>query len=61
IPIIVITSQDLTSDDRRHLDGYVQTILQKQGASRESLLQQVRDALTDNKAPRLSPQSSPSA
>jgi signal transduction histidine kinase/CheY-like chemotaxis protein len=58
IPIIVITSQDLDSDDRRHLDGYVQTILQKQGASRESLLQQVRDALTDNNAPRLSPQSS---
>ena len=57
IPIIVITSQDLTSDDRRHLDGYVQTILQKEGASRESLLQQVRDALTDSNAPRLAPQS----
>jgi signal transduction histidine kinase/CheY-like chemotaxis protein len=57
IPIIVITSQDLDSDDRRHLDGYVQTILQKQGASRESLLQQVRDALTDNNAPRIAPQS----
>jgi signal transduction histidine kinase/CheY-like chemotaxis protein len=56
IPIIVITSQDLTSDDRHHLDGYVQMILQKQGASRESLLQQVRDALTDNNAPRRSPQ-----
>ena len=61
IPIIVITSQDLTSDDRRHLDGYVQTILQKQGASRESLLQQVRDALNENNAPRLSPQTSLSA
>jgi signal transduction histidine kinase/CheY-like chemotaxis protein len=57
IPIIVITSQDLTSDDRRRLNGYVQTILQKQGASRHSLLQQVRDALTDNHTPRLSPQS----
>jgi CheY-like chemotaxis protein len=61
IPIIVITSQDLTSDDRRRLDGYVQTILQKQGASRESLLQQVRDALTDNNTPRVSPQESGSA
>jgi CheY-like chemotaxis protein len=58
IPIIVITSQDLTSDDRRRLNGYVQTILQKQGASRDSLLQQVRDALTDNNTPRVLPQSS---
>jgi CheY-like chemotaxis protein len=58
IPIIVITSQDLSSDDRRRLNGYVQTILQKQGASRDSLLQQVRDALTDNHTPRLSPQKS---
>jgi CheY-like chemotaxis protein len=61
IPIIVMTSQDLTSDDRRQLDGYVQAILQKQGASRESILQQVRDALTDNNAPRLAPQKSLSA
>jgi signal transduction histidine kinase/CheY-like chemotaxis protein len=61
IPIIVMTSQDLTNDDRRQLDGYVQAILQKQGASRESILQQVRDALTDNNAPRLAPQKSLSA
>jgi CheY-like chemotaxis protein/anti-sigma regulatory factor (Ser/Thr protein kinase) len=57
IPIIVITSQDLTSDDRRRLNGYVQTVLQKQGDSRDSLLQQVRDALTDNNIPRLLPAS----
>jgi signal transduction histidine kinase/CheY-like chemotaxis protein len=56
IPIIVITSQDLTSDDRRRLNGDVQTILQKQGASHESLLQQVRDALAENNTPRRSPQ-----
>jgi signal transduction histidine kinase/CheY-like chemotaxis protein len=56
IPIIVITSRDLTSDDRRRLNGYVQTILQKEGASRDSLLQQVRDALNDNHTPRLSAQ-----
>jgi signal transduction histidine kinase/CheY-like chemotaxis protein len=58
IPIIVITSQDLSNDDRRRLNGDVQTILQKEGASRESLLQQVRDALAANNTPRLSPQNS---
>ncbi|HET7434251.1 MAG TPA: response regulator [Thermoanaerobaculia bacterium] len=56
IPIIVITSQDLDSDDRRRLNGYVHTILQKEGASRDSLLEQVRDALTDSNTPRLAPQ-----
>ena len=61
IPIVVITSQDLTSDDRRRLNGHVQTILQKEGASRESLLQQVRDALADSNAPRMSPQGAVSA
>nr|MDQ3283533.1 response regulator [Acidobacteriota bacterium] len=61
IPIIIMTSQDITADDRRQLDGYVEAILQKQGASRESILQQVRDTLTNNHAPRLPPQNALSA
>ncbi|HVS31237.1 MAG TPA: response regulator [Thermoanaerobaculia bacterium] len=52
IPIVVVTAQDLTNDDRRRLDGHVERILQKQGDSRESLLQQVRDLLAESIVPR---------
>jgi len=52
IPIVVITSQDLTSEDRRRLNGNVEKILRKDGDSRETLLEQVRDLLAESKAPR---------
>jgi CheY-like chemotaxis protein len=52
IPIVVITSQDLSSEDRRRLNGNVEKILRKDGDSRETLLEQVRDLLADSKAPR---------
>jgi signal transduction histidine kinase/CheY-like chemotaxis protein len=45
IPIVVVTAQDLTNDDRRRLNGHVERILRKHGDSRESLLEQVRDLL----------------
>ena len=53
IPIVVVTSRDLTNEDRRRLNGHVETILAKQTESREALLEQVRDLLTESKAPRL--------
>jgi CheY-like chemotaxis protein len=53
IPIVVVTSQDLSNADRRRLSGHVETILRKHGDSRESLLEQVRDLLAGNKAMRL--------
>jgi signal transduction histidine kinase/CheY-like chemotaxis protein len=53
IPIVVITSQDLTSEDRRRLNGHVEKILRKHGDSRESLLEQVRDLLANSHAARL--------
>jgi signal transduction histidine kinase/CheY-like chemotaxis protein len=52
IPIVVITAQDLTSEDRRRLNGNVERILQKTGASRKVLLSQVRDLLADRTVPR---------
>jgi signal transduction histidine kinase/DNA-binding response OmpR family regulator len=52
IPIVVVTSQDLTNDDRRRLNGNVEKILRKDGDSRDTLLEQVRDLLADSKAPR---------
>ncbi|HEU4886671.1 MAG TPA: response regulator [Thermoanaerobaculia bacterium] len=52
IPIIVVTAQDLTNEDRRRLNGHVETILRKSGDSREALLAQVRDLLADSTATR---------
>jgi CheY-like chemotaxis protein len=53
IPIVVLTSQDLSNDDRRRLNGHVETILRKHGDSREALLAQVRDLLAGSHAARL--------
>jgi signal transduction histidine kinase/CheY-like chemotaxis protein len=53
IPIVVVTSKDLGAADRRRLNGYVETILQKAGDSPETLLHQVRDLLGDYGAPRI--------
>jgi CheY-like chemotaxis protein len=52
IPIVVVTAHDLNNDDRKRLNGHVETILRKDGDSRESLLAQVRDLLADSHAPR---------
>jgi signal transduction histidine kinase/CheY-like chemotaxis protein len=52
IPIVVVTAQDLTEDDRRRLNGNVEKIARKDGDSRESLLAQVRDLLASSSAVR---------
>ena len=41
IPIIVITAKDLTEDDRRRLNGYVEGVLQKGAYKPEELLAEV--------------------
>jgi CheY-like chemotaxis protein len=43
IPIVVVTAKDLTPDDRRRLNGYVERILQKGAYSREELLREIHD------------------
>ncbi|HMA21919.1 MAG TPA: response regulator, partial [Gemmatimonadaceae bacterium] len=53
IPIVVVTSHDLTGEERLRLNGYVETILNTAGCSRDDLLNQVRDALDNFAAPRL--------
>jgi CheY-like chemotaxis protein len=52
IPIVVLSAQDLTNEDRKRLNGHVETIIRKHGDGRESILAQVRDLLADSKAPR---------
>ena len=53
IPIVVVTAQDLSNEDRRRLNGHVETILRKLGDSRQALLEQVRDLLAGSHAARL--------
>jgi signal transduction histidine kinase/DNA-binding response OmpR family regulator len=52
IPIVVVTALDLSGEDRRRLNGSVETILRKAGDSREALLHQLRDLLDDCNAAR---------
>jgi len=52
IPIVVLTAYDLSLEDRRRLNGYVETVLQKVGDSRDALLHQLREFLDDYTAPR---------
>jgi PAS domain S-box-containing protein len=42
IPVVVLTSKDLTPEERRRLTGNVEKILQKGGYGREALLHEVR-------------------
>jgi len=47
IPIVVVTGRDLSTEERRRLSGYVETILHKAGDSHETVLRQVSDRLND--------------
>jgi CheY-like chemotaxis protein len=49
IPIVVVTSHDLTPAERKRLNGNVETIVHKPGQSRNEFLAQVIEAL-DNSA-----------
>ena len=46
IPIVVITAKDLTPDDHRRLNSYVERILRNGAYSPEELLREVRDLVT---------------
>jgi CheY-like chemotaxis protein len=55
IPIVVVTSHDLSAEDRHRLNGYVETIIQKAGDSQETLLNQLRDLLRHYATPGARP------
>jgi GAF domain-containing protein/CheY-like chemotaxis protein/anti-sigma regulatory factor (Ser/Thr protein kinase) len=52
IPVLVITAKELTAEDRRRLNGYVERILQKGAASRDALLREVGDFVAGSMAQR---------
>jgi CheY-like chemotaxis protein len=54
IPIVVLTAKDLTAEERRRLNGSVETILRKAGDSGTALLNQVRDLVAKCSARRRS-------
>ena len=47
VPVIVLTAKDLTEEDRRRLNGYVEQVVQK-GFNTESLLKQVRELVAQS-------------
>jgi CheY-like chemotaxis protein/two-component sensor histidine kinase len=47
VPVIVLTAKDLTADDRRRLNGYVQRVVKK-GSNTESLLGELRDLVAES-------------
>jgi signal transduction histidine kinase/CheY-like chemotaxis protein len=54
IPIVVLSAHDLSAAERRRLNGYVESIIRKEGDSGEALLHEVR-ALLDDWVPRVTP------
>jgi PAS domain S-box-containing protein len=51
IPVVVLTSKDITQEDRRRLTGSVELILQKGAASRETILTEIRSLLKTTHTP----------
>jgi PAS domain S-box-containing protein len=45
VPVVVLTSKDITPEDRRRLTGFVEVILQKGAASRDTILTEIRSLL----------------
>jgi CheY-like chemotaxis protein len=46
IPILVVTAQELSPEDRQRLNNHVEKIIQKGVLNREELLGEVRDLVT---------------
>jgi signal transduction histidine kinase/CheY-like chemotaxis protein len=55
IPIVVLSAHEVTAEERRRLNGYVESILVREGESSDGLLLQVRDLLEAWAAPRDTP------
>jgi CheY-like chemotaxis protein len=52
IPIVVLTARDLSGEERRRLNGCVETVLQQAGDSCETMLRQLSELLYAHTAPR---------
>lgn len=54
IPVVVLTSKDLTDEDRRLLNGRVESLYQKQGGDIEAFVQSVMKVASSNSQKRVS-------
>ncbi len=52
LPVLVLTSTKLSTEDQAHLHGYVDTIFQKESYSREQLLELVQKQIATTSFPR---------
>ena len=59
VPVVVVTSRDLTQADRDRLNGEVEGILQKGAYSREALLREIRQVVARTIATKPASSSSP--
>ncbi len=50
IPVVVVSSKDLSAADRARLNGHVEAVVQKSGQDREHLMQEVRQRLASSVA-----------
>jgi CheY-like chemotaxis protein len=46
VPVVVLTAKDLTAEDRRRLNGWVEKVLQKGSVSHAQLLAEVGALMT---------------
>jgi CheY-like chemotaxis protein len=51
VPVVVVTSKDLTADDRRRLYDRVQRVIQKGNYNRSDLVQEIRRLLAPGGSP----------
>jgi CheY-like chemotaxis protein len=45
IPVVVLTAKDISSDDRKRLEGYTSALLVKKGQSPDALIREMRDLI----------------
>jgi CheY-like chemotaxis protein len=55
VPVVVLTSKDLTPSERSQLTGRVETIVQKGDYSREALLREIKRLVALNEPPKAVP------
>jgi CheY-like chemotaxis protein len=55
IPVVIVTAKDVSAEDRRRLNGWVEAVLLKGAAPQDALLAEVRELVATNVARRRSP------
>ncbi|HEY7820102.1 MAG TPA: response regulator [Vicinamibacteria bacterium] len=54
IPVVVLTAKDLSSDERKRLEGVTSAVLVKKGQSPDALIREMRDLIQQAAGPGVS-------